>query len=103
VVSSVKEIAAPQTSRLVPALRITTIARDTSYTNLRELLLPNGAKTVEPSLKAYVEGLFKPPVAVGIILVDARFAIARNAISKCIRARQVGNPCAEGSLSALVK
>lgn len=103
-VSNVKATSAPQAGgSVVPSLRIANVARDTSYTSLRAQLFPNGAKTVEPGLKNYIESLFKPRVAVGVILTDARFATVRRNISACIVARQSGNPCPEGSLSPMVR
>lgn len=83
------------------ALVITEPAKDTSYTRLRGLLLPNGANVIAPALKDYVENLFKPRTAVGVYLGNAKYVSMRNRISECIekRAANPDNACKAGSLS----
>jgi len=104
-VSSVKEMAAPQAGGPVaPTLRISNVARDVTYTDLRSLLFPNGARTADPELVTYVRRLLgNDKIAIGPILTDARFATLRQRLSACIISRASGSPCPDGSLSQLVR
>jgi hypothetical protein len=104
-VSSVKEVAAPRAGgSVVPTLRISNVARDRTYTDLRSLLFPNGARTADPELVAYVRRLLgNDKIAIGPILTDARFATLRQRLSACILSRASGSPCLDSSLSQLVR
>jgi hypothetical protein len=104
-VSSAREIAAPPPGgSVVPTLRISNVARDRSYADLRSLLLPNGATRVDPVLEAYVRSLLgNDKIAIGVILNNAQYATLRQRLSACIISRASGSPCTAGSLSALVR
>ena len=97
-VSNVKAIATPQ-ALVTPTLRIASVARDASYTTLRTQLFPNGSGNADAQIVAYVRDILgSPPVAIGVILTDARWASLRQKISACIVARAGGQPCESGSL-----
>jgi hypothetical protein len=102
-VSNAKEVAAPHSGNgVVPTLRVTNVARDNTYTDLRSLLFPNGS--LDPALVAYVRKLLgNDKVAIGPILAQAEFAPLRRRLSACIVARRSGSPCADGSLSQFVQ
>ena len=104
-VSSVKEMAAPQTGGAVaPTLRITNVARDSTYKDLRSLLFPNGATKADPLLVAYVRKLLgNEKIAIGPILTQPEFETLRRRLSACIIARSAGSSCADGSLAQFVQ
>jgi hypothetical protein len=104
-VSAVKETAAPRASGPVaPTLRISNVARDPTYTSLRALLFPNGAKTADPKLVEYIKKLLgRDNIAIGPILTDARYATLRQRLAACIISRASGSPCPDGSLSEFVQ
>ena len=76
-------------------------ASDTTYKTLRSQLFPNGAKTADQEVVAYVrEILGPPPIAIGVILNNPSQARLRQKISACIVARRAGQPCKPGSLAS---
>jgi hypothetical protein len=104
-VSIVREVAAPRADSIVtPTLRITNVARDNTYKDLRSLLFANDAATADPALVSYIKGLLgNERIAIGPILTKAEFATLRRRLSACIVARREGSPCADGSLSQFVQ
>ena len=83
--------------------RISNVARDVTYTDLRSLLFPNGARTADPALVVYIRNLLgNDKIAIGPILTNADFATLRQRLSACIIAR-ASRPCPDGSLSEFVQ
>ncbi|MBP0111105.1 MULTISPECIES: hypothetical protein [Bradyrhizobium] len=85
-------------------VRITKPASDASYIDLRSLLFPNGAKTIDPELKAYIGRLLgSDKIAIGVIVTRPEFSGLRRRISACIVSRSSGSPCADGSLAKFIQ
>jgi hypothetical protein len=104
-VSDVKEIAEPHPrGSVAPILRVSNVARDVTYTDLRSQLFPNGAKTADPAIVTYVRKLLGgEKIAIGPILAQAQFATLRQRLSACIVSRAAGSPCPDSSLSQFVQ
>jgi hypothetical protein len=91
-------------ARTVGVTVIPHIAKTPSVKSLRDLLLPNGAKKIDPAMAAYVKQLLgNPNVVIGPILVDPALETLRQRLAVCIVARNSGNPCAAGSLANLIQ
>lgn len=102
-VSAAKETSA---ARQMSSVRvISTLARDSTYVDLRALLFPNGVRS--PERVAYVATLFEPKkVALGVILAEAQHSALRQRIYACLAAHVAGSDspeCTKGSLSALIR
>ena len=83
---------------------LTSVAKTPSVKSLRDLLLPNGAKKIDPAMAAYVKQLLgNPNVVIGPILVDPALETLRQRLAACIVARNSGNPCPAGSLANLIQ
>jgi hypothetical protein len=91
-------------ARTVGVTVIPRIAKTQSVKGLRELLLPNGAKKIDPAMAVYVKQLLgNPNVVIGPILVDPALETLRQRLAACIVARNSGKPCAAGSLANLIQ
>lgn len=83
--------------------RITNVARDVTYKDLRSQVFPNGATTPDPMIVAYIKKLLgNDKIAIGPILDKAEFAGLRQKLSACIIVRR-SKPCDDGSLSKFVQ
>lgn len=102
-VAAVKEIARPSAPTAGGIVRhVAVAATDTSYTQLRLLLFPNGK--LDPELRDYAKRLVGPGVPLGIILTtNPNFATLRNRISACIISHKAGTDCPDNSLAGLAR
>ena len=83
-----------------PVLVISQPANDASRSALRAQLFPNGSKTPDPVIVAYVQEILGPPrIAIGVILNQPGLLGLRQKISACIVARAGGQACKSSSLA----
>jgi hypothetical protein len=86
-----------------PALVIRSLAIDDSILRLHAQLYPGGSKEMDPDLKKFVVGLFKPRTAVAVYLKESQYVSMRRRISACIdnRGKGPGKECEPESLSKI--